>query len=418
MDQGNHLADARYKKMRWLVALAQAAANGAANVVAAILASLVPILKNNVQRVGPVSAPGNSVHFDSAPYTLFPIIVGGGPAVNVIGSIAVTGTAGHSVLYQLVRDRGTGSQVILDQLTGEIGPAASLADKVTLHFLDTADAVDAITLVPAGLIDLSTHTYSIVATSDTALTGNGNALVLLEQKLAGTSVTLPVPPLAGVPLGTAGQFAALSGTGITNVGPSSVTGDIGTAGTYAQNTGWALIPAVPDGIVTHATSAQVIGNVYADDYAAPTPFKMTTANNDMLAAYTNASGRASTHPDEFNAGALGGQTLTPGVWKWSTAVTVAGGNLTLNGAGVYILIVAGAFTLEAARSIILAGGALPQNVFIAVAGTAALGAGSHFNGELLAGPIGLITLGVGATVLGRLLSQTQVTLLQNTIVQQ
>src|SRR5450759_283729 len=60
-----------------------------------------------------------------------------------------------------------------------------------------------------------------------------------------------------------------------------------------------------------STSAQVTGNIYAFDYAAPTPTDVNTASNDMLTAYTDAAGRA---PDftELYAGDISGKTLVPG----------------------------------------------------------------------------------------------------------
>jgi hypothetical protein len=381
------------------------------------LSALVTLENNRVQRVGPLSGPAASIFFDSAPFTLQPTIFGpkivsGSPTVVVTGSATVTGTAGQDVLFQLVRDRGTVNQVILAQQHAEIGAAATDIATATLVFLDTVDTVDAISGTPSPLVEISTHTWSIVATAAGALTGDGRALVLVEQEPGGHSVTLPFPPAAGVFLGTASQYASFGSAGITNTGTSSITGDLGTPSTASSITGFGL---VLDGSGQFSTSAQVIGKVYAVDYAVPTPAKVTQANVDMMAAYTDASTRAPTHPNDFNGGILGGQTLTPGVWKWTTVVTIDD-NLTLNGAGVYIFQIAGTMELAAAKSILLTNGALPQNVFWAIAGAVTLHAGSSFQGELLGATS--IAMQSGATARGRLLSQTGVTLISDTVIEQ
>jgi hypothetical protein len=411
-----------YDRVEALLALIRGKVAAASAASLPALSSLIAIENHRVQRVGPLSAVGLSVHFDSAAFTLLPSVVAAGilpgsPTVKVTGSATVTGTPAHDVLFQLVRDRGTGSQVILAEQHGEIGATTPDIATITLAFLDTADAVDAITLAPAGLTEGSIHTYSIVATSDANITGDGSALVLLEQEPGGTSFTVGAAA-GGVPLGGAGLFAGFASAGITNSGPSSIIGDIGTDSAQSLLTGFSLVPASDGGAYASATSSQVTGLAYAINMTAGgTPAKVIQANTDMLAAYTDASTRAPTHPNDFNGGGLGGQTLTPGVWRWTTGVTIAGGNLTLNGAGVYILQVAGTLDLEAARSVILAGGALPQNVFWAVAGASStLHAGSSFQGQLLA--LFLIAVQAAASVRGRLLAQSGLTLLTSTIVEQ
>jgi len=382
------------------------------------LSALVTLENNNVQRIGALSATAPSVFFDSAPYTLQPTVFGpkvvaGSPAVVVTGSATVTGTAGQDVLFRLVRDRGTANQVILTEQHAEIGAAAVNEATATLVFMDTVNTVDAFTGTPSPLTEISTHTYSIVATAAAALTGNGNALILLEQEPGGSSVTVPTPPLAGVFLGTAGQYASFGSAGISNVPTSSITGDLGTSSSASSITGFGL---VLDSSGQFSTSSQVIGKVYAVDYAVPTPAKVTQANVDMMAAYTDASTRAPTHPLDFNGGNLGGQTLTPGVWKWTGTVQIDGTPLVLNGAGVYILQIAGTMELAAGNSISLINGALPQNIFWAVAGQVTLHAGSSFFGELLA-QTG-IAAQAGGTIRGRLLAQTGVTLISNTLIEQ
>lgn len=396
------------------VSLAMAAAVRAQSSVTA-LAGLVAILKNNVQLLGPGSAPGTTVFLTSSPFVLQPDVVTGSPTVHVTGSLTVTGTPGQTVQFGLVRDLGTGSQVVLTTQRSEIGATTVDQTTATLEFLDTVDTVDANTGTPSPLAELSTHTYSILATAASALTVPIDPSLIMEQMLGGSSSTTPTPPLAPVNLGTAAQFAALSSVGITNVPTSIVTGDIGTAASYASLTGWTLIPTTPSGGNTFATSSEVVGFVYAFDYSAPTPAKMTLANNDMLAAYTDASGRTPGTTDAF-AGHLGGQTLVPGIYKWTTAIEVGAapaGTLTLNGNGVYILI--GTSTLDIHANIVLTGGALAQNVFWAIAGAVTIYPGVAVFGELLGQTS--IAMQAGASIHGRLLGQTGITLISNTIVE-
>jgi hypothetical protein len=139
---------------------------------------------------------------------------------------------------------------------------------------------------------------------------------------------------------------------------------------------------------------------------------MTLAISDMEAAYTAANDLPPTHPVNFEAGILGGQTLTPGVWNWTTGVTIDS-NLTLDGAGTYVLQVAGTMELGAAAEILLTGGATVGNVIWTIAGAVTLHASSSFQGELLAQTS--IAVQADATVTGRLLAQSQVTLIQDTV---
>jgi hypothetical protein len=394
------------------VALARAIATAAAP--ATSLAILEAVLKNNVQRLGPASAPGATVHLDSGSFTLFPDIPTGSPTVHVTGSMSVTGTPGQEVIFSLVRDRGLAGQVVLTAQIAEIGATTVDTAAMTLDFLDTVDTVDAVSGTPFPLVEISTHIWSIVATAIGTLTSNDNAQVILEQMLSGHSATTPTPPAGPVNLGTAANFASFGSAGITTTGVTSITGDIGTPSTASSITGFAL---VLDGSGQFSTSSEVIGNVYAHDYAVPTPAKVTTANNDMLAAYTDASTRTPGFTNLFG-GHLGGQTVVPGIYRWTGVVesgSAPAGAFTLNGAGVYIFQIAGTFDLAAGQAIALSGGALAQNVFWAIAGAVTLHAGSTFFGELLAATS--IAMQNGATLHGRTLAQTGVTLIGNTIVE-
>ena len=228
-----------------------------------------------------------------------------------------------------------------------------------------------------------------------------------------TEITTPAP-LVGVPvnLGTAGNFVILSKSGITAVPPVVITGDLGVSPIAATAiTGFALTAGATN---VFSTSAQVTGKVYAADYASPTPSNLTTAVGDMETAFTDAAGRA---PDviELGAGNIGGMTLAPGVYKWSTPVVIPA-SVTLRGSStdLWIFEIAQGLTMSSATTVVLADGALADNVVWQVAGAVDLGSTAHIEGVVLGKTA--ITLGAAASVHGRLLAQTAVTLIQNTLV--
>ena len=66
-------------------------------------------------------------------------------------------------------------------------------------------------------------------------------------------------------------------------------------------------------------------------------------------------------------------------------------------------------------SVVLAGGALPKNVFWQVAGLAVLGTTSQFEGVILSQTS--VTMQTGASIAGRLFAQTAVSIQASTIVQ-
>ena len=212
---------------------------------------------------------------------------------------------------------------------------------------------------------------------------------------------------AAVNLGSAGSFAILSKAGISTTGTTSITGDIGVSpidSTAITGFGLAL-----DLSGQFSTSNIVNGKIYAADYNAPTPTTMTTAVSDMQAAYTDAAGRTDPTATELGSGNIGGMTLAPGLYKWSTGVTIPT-SVTLSGGpnDVWIFQIAQNLDVGNGVSIILSGGAQPQNVFWQVAGQATLGTTSGFEGIILSQTA--VIVNTGATVDGRLMAQTAVTL--------
>ncbi|MDB5266398.1 MAG: hypothetical protein JWN89_213 [Parcubacteria group bacterium] len=213
-------------------------------------------------------------------------------------------------------------------------------------------------------------------------------------------------------LGAAGNFVILTKTGVSTTGSTSVNGDIGVSPVAASYiTGFALtLPSAS----AFSTSALVTGNVYASDYAVPTPSNLTTAVNDMETAYNDGAGRSDTTATELGAGNIGGLTIPPGLYKWGTGVTIPS-DVTLSGSAndVWIFQIAQGLNVGPGVSIQLSGGAQAANVFWIVAGQTTIETTAVFNGNILDKTA--IVLKTGARLNGRALAQTAVTLDSNTI---
>ena len=221
------------------------------------------------------------------------------------------------------------------------------------------------------------------------------------------------PPTAIVDLGTAGSFVILAKSGISTVPPSVITGDLGlspAAATFV--TGFSM---TADATNTFSLSPQVIGKIYASDYTPPTPSKLTTAVGDMELAFTSAAGRAP-GVTELGAGNIGGMTLTAGVYKWGTGLLIPT-DLTLRGnaTDVFVFQVAQDLTISNGTKVVLAGGALPKNIFWQVAGRVDIGTTARCAGIVMSQTA--IIMATGSTINGRLLAQTAVNLDSATVTQ-
>jgi hypothetical protein len=102
----------------------------------------------------------------------------------------------------------------------------------------------------------------------------------------------------GVALGSAGSFAVLAGSTVTNTGPTTVNGDLGVS---------------PGTAVVGFPPGNVVGTTHAADPAA------AAAMASLTVAYNDAAGR--TLCPVSVAGNLGGQTLTPGLYKSTREAT-------------------------------------------------------------------------------------------------
>lgn len=201
-----------------------------------------------------------------------------------------------------------------------------------------------------------------------------------------------------VELGAASGFVVLAGTQVTNTGNTSVTGDLGVS---------------PGTTVTGQASLTLDGTMYLG------PASLAAqAQADLITAYDDAAGR--TEGAVTVAGNLGGQTLTPGLYKSTSDLEISSGDLTLDAMGdssaTFIFQVASALnTTDDGRKVILAGGARAANVYWQVGSSATIGTGAVFKGTILA--LTSIALKTGATLDGRALARNgEVTMQANTIV--
>src|SRR5207248_3859840 len=166
----------------------------------------------------------------------------------------------------------------------------------------------------------------------------------------------------------------------------------------------------PGTAVTGFPPGTVNGTIHAGDPAA------AQAQLALTTAYNDAAGR--TEGATAVAGNLGGQTLTPGLYKSTSSLEISSGDLTLDAQGdpnaVFIFQMGSTLVTTVGRQVILSGGAQAANVFWQVGSSATLGTGSVFKGNILA--LASITVTTGATVEGRLLARTAAVTLDSNII--
>jgi hypothetical protein len=253
---------------------------------------------------------------------------------------------------------------------------------------------------------LRLKSLSIVPIAIISMLAASTAVASADTSLPATAAAPSVQ--APVNLGSAGTFAILSKSGITDVYASAITGNVGTS----PITGAAI----------GLRCSEVTGTIFTVNAAGPLPCAvtdatgLTTAVGDEQTAYLDAAGRST--PDFLNLGAgeIGGLTLSPGLYNWSTGVSISN-DVTLAGGpnDVWIFQIAGNLSEASAKNLTLTGGAQAKNVFWQTAGGVAIGTGAHFEGNILSKT--LIAMKTRASINGRLLAQTAVTLQMNTVTQ-
>jgi hypothetical protein len=238
------------------------------------------------------------------------------------------------------------------------------------------------------------------------------AAAIMVNAVSGTSNP------AQVELGDAGYYAILAKTGISSIVPqlSAITGDIAVSPkTAAAITGFSLVPQSAGS--DFWTSTQLInGNAYAVDvdHTGPTPIALKCAVRDMEIAYLDAAGRTA-DTTNLGDGDLRGQTLTEGVYTFTTDVGITAEELTFAGSDtdVFVIQIEGNFNQSAGTKMILTGGALAKNIFWQVEGKVTVDAGSHMEGILLVKTD--VTFITGSSLNGRIFAKSAVALQMATI---
>jgi hypothetical protein len=191
-------------------------------------------------------------------------------------------------------------------------------------------------------------------------------------------------------LGSAANFAVLAGASVVNTGLSVING--GDVGVYPG----ASISGFPPGTITPPYT------IHSGDSIAG------HAETDLGTAYTAAAALA---PNQALTGLdLGGMTLTPGVYFFSSSAQLTG-TLTLNDLGnpnaVFVFQIGSTLTTAANSSVVTINGGANSgaNVIWQIGSSAMLGANTAFEGNILA--YASITLGAEDSLYdGRLLAET------------
>ncbi|MHC5925549.1 ice-binding family protein [Nostoc sp.] len=184
-------------------------------------------------------------------------------------------------------------------------------------------------------------------------------------------------------LGTANSFGVLGGSTVTNTGPSLITESLGVS-TGSSATGF--------------SPGSVTGTIFTSDRVA------AQAQADNATAYNFLAGLSSNV--DLTGKDLGGLTLTPGVYSFSSSAQLTG-TLTLDNLGdpnaLFVFQIGSTLTTASNSSVVTTNGEAP-NVFFQVGSSATLGSGTHFMGNILA--LTSITLTTGVNIeCGRALAQ-------------
>jgi Ice-binding-like len=146
--------------------------------------------------------------------------------------------------------------------------------------------------------------------------------------------------------------------------------------------------------------AVVNGATHANDAVA------AQAQADLTTAFNVAASQPVPPGNDLTGIDLGGLSLTPGAYGYSTSAQLTG-QLTLNAQGdpsaQFVFVIGSTLTTASASSVLLTNGASPCNVHWRIGSSATLGTGTAFQGNLMA--LTDVTLNTGTSVVGRVLAR-------------
>lgn len=195
-------------------------------------------------------------------------------------------------------------------------------------------------------------------------------------------------------LGAAGSFAVVGSSTVTNTGATTVNGNLGVS---------------PGASVTGFPPGTVTGTINIANAAA------LAAQNAVTTAYNALAGQAC--DVDLTGTDLGGLTLTPGAYCFSSAAQLTG-TLTLNGLGnsgaVWVFQIGSTLTAASGSQVVFINSAQACGTFWQVGSSATLGTSTAFAGNILAQAS--ITLNTGATNSGALFARSGAVTLDSNVV--
>jgi hypothetical protein len=202
---------------------------------------------------------------------------------------------------------------------------------------------------------------------------------------------------AQVSLGpTVSTFAVLGGSTVTNTGTTLIGGNVGLS---------------PGSSITGFPPGLVNGTIHTTDaFAAQAQVELTTAFN-------TAMGLACPGGNVLTGLDLGGLTLTPGVYCFSSSAQLTG-TLTLNALGnpnaEFIFQIGTTLTTATTSAVVLINQAQASSVFWELGTSATFGTGTSFVGNVMA--LASISFNSGVSLQGRALARNgAVTLIGDTV---